>query len=150
MSWLQDAEVTLPKTASELLTEAQAAKIAEINDAYSEQAEPLVREYPQIEQQSWTEQNREARSYLAWHADPQGDAPATPVLDNILIGRNGEDGTETLQELCEAVVNNAEKFTLFQQLTGRRHRLVKVVKNASQKSVVDLVSWSGDDSYDFF
>lgn len=141
MSWLQDAEVTLPKTPVELLAGAQAAKIKEINDAYSEQAEPLVRDYPEIEQQSWTEQNQEARAYLAWYAAPHGDAPATPVLDNILLGRNGEDGTETLVELCEAVVSNAERFTQFQQLTGRRQRLVKQVRAAGTDEVVNAISW---------
>lgn len=141
MSWLQDAEVTLPKTDAELLADAQAAKIKEINDAYSGQAEPLVRDYPEIEQQSWTEQNREARAYLEWLTDPQGDAPATPVLDNILLGRNGEDGTETLAELCEAVVSNAERFTQFQQLTGRRQRLVKEVRAAETVEGVAGIEW---------
>lgn len=141
MSWLADAEVTLPKTDAELLAEAQAAKIHEINDAYTAAAEPLISEYPEIEQQSWTEQNREARAYLEWHASPQGDAPATPVLDNILIGRNGEDGTETLAELSEAVVGNAERFTLFQQLTGRRQRLVKAVRAAETEKGVTGIQW---------
>ena len=141
MSWLQDAEVTLPKTPAELLAEAQAAKTKQINAAYSEQAEPLVRDYPEIEQQSWTEQNREARAYLEWHVEAQGDAPATPVLDNILIGRNGEDGTETLAELCAAVVSNAERFTQFQQLTGKRQRLVKAVRAAEAVEAVNAIEW---------
>ena len=130
-----------PKTPAELLAEAQAAKIKEINDAYAAEAEPLVRDYPEIEQQSWTEQNREARAYLEWNAAPQGDAPATPVLDNILLGRNGEDGTETLAELCEAVVSNAERFTLFQQLTGRRQRLVKAVRAAETVEAKNAIEW---------
>ncbi|WP_339119217.1 hypothetical protein [Halomonas sp. BMC6] len=141
MSWLQDAEVTLPKTDAELLAEAQAAKIREINDAYTAEAEPLIREYPEVEQQSWTEQNREARAYLEWHAAPQGDAPATPVLDNILLGRNGDDGTETLAELCEAVVIKANQFTLFQQLTGKRHRLVKAVRAAETEEAANAIEW---------
>ena len=130
-----------PKTDAQRLAEAQAAKIAEINNAYIAEAEPLVREYPEIEQQSWTEQNREARAYLEWLDNQEGDAPATPVLDNILIGRNGEDGTETLAELCEAVVNNAERFTLFQQLTGKRQRLVKAVRGAETEEGVTGIQW---------
>ncbi len=130
-----------PKTDAELLAEAQAAKIIEINAAYSAEAEPLIKDYPEIEQQSWTEQNREARAYLAWHADPQGDAPGTPVLDNILLGRNGEDGTETLAELCEAVVSKADQFTLFQQLTGKRHRLVKAARDAIIVEEVETIFW---------
>lgn len=141
MSWLQDAEVTLPKTNAELLAEAQAAKITEINDAYSAEAEPLIKDYPEVEQATWIAQEAEARAYLEWHADPQGDAPATPVLDYILIGRNGEDGTETLAELCQAVVSNAERFTQFQQLTGKRQRLVKAVRAAEAVEAVNAIQW---------
>ncbi|AZM95897.1 hypothetical protein [Vreelandella venusta] len=141
MSWLNDAEVTLPKTDAELLADAQAAKIAEINAAYTAAAAPLIKEYPEVEQQSWTEQNREARAYLAWDEDQEGDAPATPVLDAILLGRNGEDGTETLAELCEAVIGNAEMFTQFQQLTGKRQRLVKAVRAAETGEAANAINW---------
>lgn len=141
MIWLNDAEVTLPKTSDELLADAKAAKIIEINDAYTAEAQPLIEDYPEIEQQSWVAQNSEARAYLAWHDDQQGDAPATPVLDNILAGRNGDEGEETLQELCLAVVDNADRFTQFQQLTGRRQRLVKAVRASDDEDVVDGISW---------
>ena len=129
------------KTDAELLADAQAAKIAEINAAYTAAAAPLIKEYPEVEQQSWTEQNREARAYLAWDEGQEGDAPATPVLDNILLGRNGEDGTETLAELCEAVLDNAEQFTAFQQLTGKRQRLVKAVRAAEAVEEVNAINW---------
>lgn len=141
MSWLNDAEVTLPKTLAELLADAQASKIREINDAYTAEAQPLIKDYPEIEQQSWVAQNSEARAYLAWYDDQQGDAPATPVLNNILAGRNGEEGEETLQELCLAVVDNADRFTQFQQLTGRRQRLVKAVKASETVEEVSAISW---------
>ena len=129
------------KTDAELLADAQAAKIAEINAAYTAAAAPLIKEYPEVEQQSWTEQNREARAYLAWDEDQEGDAPATPVLDAILLGRNGEDGTETLAELCEAVIGNAEMFTQFQQLTGKRQRLVKAVRAAETDEAANAINW---------
>ena len=141
MSWINDAEVTLRKTDAELLAEAQAAKIAEINAAYTAAAAPLIKDYPEVEQQSWTEQNREARAYLDWHETQEGDAPATPVLDNILLGRNGEDGAETMPELCTAVIGNAEQFTAFQQLTGRRQRLVKAVRAAETDEAANAISW---------
>ena len=141
MSWLNDAEVTLPKTPVELLSDAQAAKIAEINDAYTAAAKPLVKDYPEVEQQTWALQDAEAKAYLAWFEDQQGGAPATPVLDQILAGRNGEDGTETMHELCIAVRGNAEMFTQFQQLTGRRQRLVKAVRAADTVEAVDVVEW---------
>ena len=141
MSWLNDAEVTLPKTEAEVLQEAQVKKIAEINARYTEEAEPLIREYPAIEQQTWPSQNYEARAYLAWLEDPQGEKPSTPVLDAILLGRNGEDGTETMAELCAAVIGNAEMFTQFQQLTGKRQRLVKAVRAATVVDDVNAISW---------
>lgn len=128
-------------TNAEILASAQASKIREINEAYTAQAQPLIKDYPGVEQQSWSEQNREARAYLAWHDDQQGAVPATPVLDNILAGRNGEDGTETMQELCIAVVGNADMFTQFQQLTGRRQRLVKAVRAAESEDAVNGIDW---------
>lgn len=130
-----------PATAAELLAQAQLVAVSRINQSYTAEAQPLIKEYPEIEQQSWTEQNREARAYLAWHEGQQGEAPQTAVLDNILTGRNGDEGGETLHELCEAVVENADRFTQFQQLTGRRQRLVKAVKAAETIEEVDAVSW---------
>jgi len=101
-----------------------------------------VHDYPKIEQQSWTEQNREAQAYLAWIKNQQGEAPITPVLNNILIGRNGHEGSETLRELCEAVVRNAERFTIFQQITGKRQRLVKLVASQRDLDSVLSVKWN--------
>lgn len=141
MSWLNDAEITLPKTPEELLAEAQAAKIREINAAYTEQVQPLIKDYPEIEQQTWIAQESEATAYLTWYVDQQGDAPAAPVLDNILAGRNGDDGTETMQELCLAVRENADMFTQAQQLTGKRHRLVKQVRAAEALDALDGIVW---------
>ncbi|WP_438455439.1 hypothetical protein [Vreelandella venusta] len=129
------------KSQAELLADAQAKRIAEINARYTEEAEPLIREYPAIEQQTWPSQNYEARAYLTWHEDPQGEQPATPVLDAILLGRNGEDGTETMAELCAAVIRNAEMFTQFQQLTGKRQRLVKAVRAATTVSDANAINW---------
>lgn len=141
MSWLDDSEVTLPKTEAEKLAEAQAKKIKEINAAYTEQVQPLINDYPEVEQQTWIAQEQEARAYLVWHDGQQGDAPETPVLNSILVGRNGDDGTETMQELCLAVRENANMFTQAQQLTGKRHRLVKQVRAAKTEDVANAVSW---------
>lgn len=134
--WMRPA-----KTPAELLADAQAAKIREINDAYTEQVRPLVRDYPEIEQQTWVAQNAEASDYLAWHDSQQGDAPATPVLDAILLGRNGDGGSETLYQLSQAVRDNAERFTQAQQLTGRRQRLVKAVRAAETVAAVNAIEW---------
>ena len=141
MSWLADAEVKHPKTNAELLADSQSAVITRINDAYTAEAQPLIKEYPTVEQQTWALQDSEAKAYLAWHDDQQGAAPATPVLDQILSGRNGDDGTETMHELCIAVRENSDMFTQFQQLTGRRQRLVKQVRAAETVGEVNAINW---------
>ncbi|MFI0472977.1 hypothetical protein ACGLWX_09710 [Halomonas sp. HMF6819] len=126
---------------AERVESTRADKIREINDAYESQVRPLIRDYPEIEQQTWPSQDAEARAYLAWLGAAQGDAPATPVLDNILAGRNGDDGTETLEQLSRAVMENAEQFTQAQQLTGKRQRLVKQARAAESAEALDAIVW---------
>ncbi|WP_052475724.1 hypothetical protein [Halomonas sp. KHS3] len=125
------------------LANARARKIAEINEMYVASIKPLIREYPDIEQATWLAQEREARAYLEWEEfGAEGEpAPPMPVLDNILIGRNGEDGTETMQQLCLAVLENADLFAAAQQLTGKRQRLEKLAKAAEAIEEIELISW---------
>lgn len=125
------------------LENARAAKINEINEMYVASITPLIREYPEVEQKTWLSQEREAREYLEWEefggdTDPP---PPTPVLDNILLGRNGEDGTETMQQLCLAVLENADLFAAAQQLTGKRQRLTKMARVAETTEALELISW---------
>ncbi|MGY4876521.1 hypothetical protein ACLUEY_01390 [Vreelandella aquamarina] len=141
MTWLNDAEVTLPKTPAELLEDAQAAKIAEINAAYAATAEPVIKDYPEVEQATWAIQNAEATAYIDWLSSGEGEQPNTPMLDAILAGRNGDDGTETLVDLCDAVLDNARQFTQFQVLTGKRQRLVKAAKTAETVEAVNAIAW---------
>ena len=131
-----------PPSPEELLAAAQARQILAINDAYSQAVAPLIKDYPSPEPLSWAHQDAEAQAYLAWHAaGEQGDPPATPVLDRILAGRNGDDGTETMLELCQAVERNAEMFRQAQELTGLRQRLVKAVRAAKTVEQVKAVVW---------
>ena len=126
----------------EELENARANKIREINALYVESITPLIREYPEIEQKTWLAQESEARAYLEWEEfGGDSDPPLTPVLDNILLGRNGENGTETLKELCLAVLENADMFTLAQQLTGKRQRLVKEARLAEAVEEIELINW---------
>lgn len=132
------------------LSDHKEVRIAEINDAYSEAASPLIKGYPEIETKTWPQQDSEARAYLGWHASgEQGDPPITPVLDRILAGRNGNDGSETLYQLCQAVKVNAEMFTAAQEMTGLRQRLVKQIRAAETVEEVLAVVWPvGEDSAD--
>lgn len=140
MSWLDDATVTLPKTQAELLADAQAAKIREINDVYTAAAEPLISDYPEAEQKGWDQQKADAETYLAWHENQESKPPEMLVLDSILKGRNGDDGSETMHDLALAVQRNAMAFAAFQEMTGIRQRLVKQVREAkTAKEVCDIV-----------
>lgn len=133
--------VTKP-TKEDQLNAARAVKIDEINAAYVEVVTPLIRDYPQIERDTWWAQEPEATAYLEWEKfGGDTDPPPTPVLDNILLGRNGEDGTETLHDLSLAVLDNAQRFTEAQRLTGKRQRLVKLARAAETLEVLDAISW---------
>jgi len=142
--WYQTWEVRdfTPVEAAEALEQAKVRKVREINAAYRAEVEPLTAEYPNPEPLSWAHQDTEARAYLAWHADgEQGDPPETPVLNAILAGRNGSDGTETLLALCQAVQTNAQAFIQAQALTGKRQRLVKGIWLAQSIAEVEAVEW---------
>lgn len=139
MSWLDDSEVTFPLSDEEKLEVAKAAKIREINNAYTKAAKPLIVDYPDLEQATWLAQESEARLYLAWYADQHEEPPSTPVLNSILLGRNGDSGSESLYELCTAVQENADQFTAFQVLTGKRQRLVRSVKHAKTIGYIESV-----------
>ncbi|WP_339883638.1 hypothetical protein [Vreelandella maris] len=126
---------------AEQLERRRADKLREINDQYTAAASPLIKEYPEVEQKSWDQQKADAEAYLVWHETQQGEPPQMMVLDNILAGRNGEDGTETLYELCLAVRRNAQAFAEFQLLTGKRQRLAKLVRAAEGVEGVGSINW---------
>lgn len=143
-TWHQTWEVRgyTPDEAAEALNQAKAEKVAEINAAYQQAVGSLITEYPDPEPLSWAHQDTEARAYIKWHDDgEQDDPPETPVLDAILAGRNGADGTETLLELSQAVRANAAAFIQVQQLTGKRQRLTKAIDAAVSVNDVEMIHW---------
>lgn len=141
--WYQTWEVRdfTPEERAEQLEQRRADKQREINAAYTAAAQPLVKEYPEVEAKSWDQQKADAEAYLAWHETQQGEPPQMMVLDKILAGRNGESGTETLYELCLAVQRNAAAFAEFQVLTGKRQRLAKLARAAETVAGVDAIQW---------
>lgn len=130
----------LPPTPAELLEDAKARRMEELNRTYTAIMQPLVKSYPGIERESWGEQKTEALAYQAWLDEgEQGDPPAAPVLARILAGRNGATGTETLAELVGKVLGNVGHFVAAQELTGQRHRIEKQIENAASVAAVDAV-----------
>ncbi|MCP1363820.1 hypothetical protein BIS06_01020, partial [Halomonas sp. BBD48] len=80
---------------AEQLAQARQDALTQLNADYEAAMRPLIKTYPELERESWDQQKSEASAYQAWLDDgSQGTAPATPVLDRILAGRNGTDGTE--------------------------------------------------------
>jgi hypothetical protein len=131
-------------TESERLASAQAQSLASLNFAYESAAKPLLREYPQTERLSWTQQQNEATEYQAWlDADGGGDAPVTPALSAILRGRNGSDGAESLAGLVAAVLRNADAFIQWQEYTGLRQRGEWMIQGAATVEEAQAVTWEG-------
>lgn len=110
-------------------------KLSYINMIYSDILAPMVTDYPEIETKTWGIQEEEARGYLKDPTHP------TPLLSKVLEGRNGQDGTETISELCEAVIRNSDQFKQIQVYTGYRQRLEKKVKQATTKDEVEAITW---------
>ena len=129
-------------TAAEKLKQAKRQQLRKLNDDYDAAIRPLIKSYPEVEREGWGEQKVEAQAYQAWiDAGSAGDPPATPTLDYILAGRNGEDGTETLAELVGKVLANVARFQAAQELTGKRHRLKKRIEQAETVEEVQAVVW---------
>ncbi len=141
--WLGPIELPADEAeaAKDALEQRRNAKLNEINAAYTAAAQPLVKEYPEVETKGWDQQKADAEAYLAWHETQQGEPPTMMVLDRILAGRNGDNGTETLYELCLAVQRNAAAFAEFQVLTGKRQRLAKAARSAETLEVLDAIQW---------
>ena len=107
-------------------------KVAQINQAYAQVMAPLAKEYPEEERWSWGKQEQEANNYMDWvRLGRKGDAPATPVLDLLLEGRNAVGAEETVEELSVRIQNNVQMMIQTQVYTGHRQRLEKQVKAAT-------------------
>ncbi|WFF40383.1 hypothetical protein EVC62_02085 [Salinicola endophyticus] len=131
-------------TDAERLANAKATALRRLNQGYEAAAGPLIRDYPESERLSWTQQQNEATAYQAWiDSGSEGDAPATPALSAILAGRNGADGTETLADLVAAVLRNAEAFIAWQTFTGTRQRGEWAIQQAETPEEARVVTWEG-------
>ncbi|WP_110665204.1 hypothetical protein [Salinicola halophilus] len=129
-------------TRAELLNDARAAALQQLNAGYEADAAPLVRDYPQTERLSWDRQLYEAQAYQQWRDAGEGDPPATPTLESILRGRNGRDGSETLEDVVGAVLRRADRFLEWQEMTGIRHRGERLIQEAKTVDAVQAVTWA--------
>ena len=108
--------------------------VAAINACYKAALAPIAAEYPEEERVGWPLQQAESERYLQWVAEGEnGPPPPTPVLDNLLIGRNADGGNETIVELATRIRNNAVALIASQVFTGHRHRLEKKALTAKTR-----------------
>lgn len=120
------------KTDAPSLDSLKTDKVAQINQAYAQVMAPLAKEYPEEERWSWGKQEQEANNYMDWvRLGRKGDAPATPVLDLLLEGRNADGAEESVEELSVRIQNNVQMMIQTQVYTGHRQRLEKQVKAAT-------------------
>lgn len=125
-AWLR-----LPKTPAELLADAQAEKIKEINSAYQSELDAILSDYPSAETKTWDKQEAEAR---AWNAD---NAAPTPLLDAVAAGRDMDKG-----ELVQRVLAKADAWiALSGEATGKRQRLEDEISNAATQDALDAIQW---------
>ena len=88
-------------TSEELLAQAKADKLAEINAVCQSTLEALTPTYPERELTTFDKQESEARAYLA---DPTA---STPLLSALAAGRGIE-----LADLVQRVIAKADAFTI--------------------------------------
>lgn len=121
----------LPQPPEPTLEDLRAAKINEINTAFTQAAAALTAGYPESERLTWPVQQQEA---LAWEADP--DAP-TPYLDGLAAARG-----ITPEEMREKTLQQTQLFmSASQQLVGKRQRLRDLVYEAESPEDLEQIQW---------
>jgi len=109
----------------------QAAKVVQVNAAFTQAAAALTEGYPEAERLTWATQQAEV---LAWDADE--NAP-TPYLDGLAAAR-GISPAEMRQKTLE----QTQLFmAASQQLVGKRQRLRDLVYEATSPEDLDAIQW---------
>lgn len=129
--WGWDGEKLEPlaEYAEEVLAEARAAKIAEVNDAYEAAVAVYTGPYPASEQRLFDKQELEA---IAWKANNEA---VTPFLDALASGRQMEKS-----EIVEKILNKATPYsTATGYFTGLRGRYKDQINAAGTLDAVDAI-----------
>ena len=130
-AWKLNKDKATEQAAQQLQT-AKADKLAEINhtaQVFVEQAARLA-EYPQFEQSTWPEQQRES---LAWEQNPDAE---TPMLA-IIAAKRGID----LDKLRTAALRKAKEFsTLSAAVAGQRQHYADILAKAKDLVAVEAIN----------
>lgn len=113
------------------LSDLKAAKLNEINRAYSAELATILDQYPHAETLTFDKQEREAR---AWDAD---NTTATPYLDAMLVER-----PLTKADLVTRIIAKADQFTAASgAATGKRQRLEDDIAAAEDLATLEGITW---------
>lgn len=126
--WVNGEWYESPESA---LNRAQTAARQHINDAYQEELNAILHDYPDAETKTWDKQEQEARAY-------QVDSSAsTPLLDAVATARNMDK-----TELVSRVIAKADAWiSLSGAATGKRQWLEDQINNAATVEAAEAVTW---------
>lgn len=130
-AWKLNKDKANEQKAQQLQT-AKDAKLAEINHAAQVFVEQTARlaEYPQFEQSTWPEQQRES---FAWEQNPETE---TPMLA-IIAAKRGID----LDKLRAAALRKAKEFSILSAaVAGQRQHYADILAKAKDLAAVDAIN----------
>ncbi|WP_157958563.1 hypothetical protein [Salinicola sp. CPA57] len=135
--WIEEAQdkLELINAGVDQVRATKRTLIASLGIDYDNAANELLRNYPENERLTFSQQQLEAEAYVL---DKNTD---TPILNKILEGRNGDDGTETLDDLVAKVLANVDRFSEFQIKTGYRQRVERRILDAQSLEELESISW---------
>ena len=106
-------------------------KLFQINQHFEQAMAELVAQYPQMERESWPQQEKEARAYLA---DPTA---ATPLLDALATARGVAKDV-----VAQKIVAKADAFAAAAgALIGKRQALEDAISAATTIEELEAISW---------
>ncbi len=107
------------------------AKIEEIRIGFERAVGVLIASYPQVERESWAQQEKEARAYIA------DSTAVTPLIDAISAARG-----VTKDALAQKIVVKADTFaSAVGALIGKRQALEDAINAATTIAELEAVKW---------
>lgn len=125
-----------PPTQPPTIEELRAAKLAEIDAAFSQEANSLLSGYPEAERLTWPIQQQEA---LSWEADNEAE---TPYLDGLAAARG-----IAREDMLQRTLAQVQAFIVASQsLVGKRQKLrdtVNAVPASASNAAAQIaaISW---------
>lgn len=117
--------------AAPTLDELKAQALVKVNTGFTADAQALIGAYPEMERETWPNQQAEA---VAWQAN---NATATPYLDAIAAARGAD-----LTTFRQSVVNRVTQFKAGSAaLVGKRQKLADAINAATTPDALASIEW---------